>query len=147
MAESLVFSENPSARADLPGNIIIERCYGTLQEQAEAVVLETANIPCPGVTELPRWGLRITCRQAEGGLQTTGNVVLRSRLPGDEMRLPGGTKSLKKLFIDKKIPASQRSRVPVLADERGVLAVYGLGVNLDRVSLEETGVQFLFEEI
>ena len=76
-----------------------------------------------------------------------GTVVVRSRLPGDEMRLPGGTKSLKKLFIDQKIPASQRSRIPVLADERGVLAVFGLGVNLDRLSQEETGVQFLFQEI
>ena len=54
---------------------------------------------------------------------------------------------MKKLFIDKKIPAARRGRIPVLADEMGVLAVYGLGVNLDRISQEETGVQFLFEEI
>ena len=147
MAESLVFSENPSARANLPGNITLERCYGDLRKQADAAAPETAIINCPGVTELPQWGLRVTCSPAEKGLRPVGNVVLRSRLPGDEMRLPGGTKSLKKLFIDKKIPSSQRDRIPVLADEMGVLAVYGLGVNLDRVSPEETGMQFLFEEI
>ena len=72
------------------------------------------------------------------------NVVLRSRLPGDEIRLPGGTKSLKKLFIDKKIPAAQRERIPVLADEKGVLAVYGIGVNLNRVPPEGNAMQFLF---
>ena len=62
-----------------------------------------------------------------------GEIVVRPRQSGDEMRLPGGTKSLKKLFIDRKIPASQRPHIPVIADEKGVLAVYGIGVNLDRV--------------
>ena len=50
------------------------------------------------------------------------------------MRLPGGTKSLKKIFIDRKIPAAQRSKVPVVCDDGGVLGVYGIGVNLDRVA-------------
>ena len=49
------------------------------------------------------------------------------------MRLPGGTKSLKKLFIDRKIPAHLRSRIGVVADDAGVIGVYGIGVNLDRV--------------
>lgn len=147
MAESLVFSENPSARANLPGNITLERCYGILRKQDVDVAPETMPINCPGVTELPQWGVKITCIPAKKGLLPVGTVVVRSRLPGDEMRLPGGTKSLKKLFIDKKIPASRRSRIPVLADEMGVLAVYGLGVNLERISPEETAMQFLFEEI
>ena len=147
MAESLVFSENPSARANLPGNVTLERCYGILRRQASEAAPEAARIHCPGVTELPQWGLRVICSPAEKGLLPVGDVIVRSRLPGDEMRLPGGTKSLKRLFIDKKIPASQRIRIPVLADERGVLAVHGQGVNLDRLSTEETAVQFLFEEI
>ena len=62
-----------------------------------------------------------------------GEIVIRSRQSGDEIRLPGGTKTLKKLFIDRKIPASRRPQIPVIADEKGVLAVYGIGVNLDRV--------------
>ena len=36
-------------------------------------------------------------------------------------------------FFRWKIPAAQRASVPVIADERGVLGVYGIGVNLDRV--------------
>jgi tRNA(Ile)-lysidine synthase len=147
MAESLVFSENPSAQANLPGNVTVERCYGILRKKASNAIPEAAKIHCPGVTELPQWGLRVICSPAEKGMLPVGNVVLRSRLPGDEMRLPGGTKSLKKLFIDQKIPAAQRDWIPVLADEMGVLAVYGLGVNLNRVSQEETGIQFLFEKI
>ena len=83
----------------------------------------------------------------QNGLQIKGAPVIRSRQSGDEMRLPGGTKSLKKLFIDKKIPASGRAFVPVVADDEGVLAVYGLGENLDRISQDAPGVQFLWEEI
>ena len=147
MAESLVFSENPSARAHFPGNITLERCYGRLQKMQSGEAPEAAAVLPQGVTELPQWGLRVTCQEAQSGLCTKGIVVVRSRRPGDEMRLPGGTKSLKKLFIDKKIPASQRPFVPVLADEDGVLAVLGIGENLERVSRETPGVRFLLEEI
>lgn len=147
MANALVFSENPSAKAHLPGGIALERCYDRLQKMPETPVPAPTAIALDGATELPQWGLRVVCQPAERGLQPAGVVVVRSRLPGDEMRLPGGSKSLKKLFIDKKIPASQRSRVPVLADDRGVLAVYGFGINLDRISQETCGIRFLFEEI
>ena len=155
MAQALVFSENPSAKAHLPGNITLERCYGKLQKAQQQAIPEPVRLNCPGVTELPQWGLRIHCEPAET-LENTddtftvlpgASVVLRSRLPGDEMRLPGGTKSLKKLYIDKKIPSAQRDHIPVLADELGVLAVYGLGVNRDRVSLSKETCKFRFEKI
>ena len=51
------------------------------------------------------------------------------------MRLPGGSRTLKKLFIDRKIPAARRGLVPVIADEAGVLGVYGVGVNPGRRAL------------
>ena len=155
MAQALVFSENPSAKAHLPGNITLERCYGKLQKAQQQAIPEPVRLNCPGVTELPQWGLRIYCDPAET-LENTDDtftvlsaetVVLRSRLPGDEMRLPGGTKSLKKLYIDKKIPPAQRDHIPVLADELGVLAVYGLGVNRDRVSQSKETYKFRFENI
>ena len=68
-------------------------------------------------------------------VNTTGDLVLRSRQSGDVMRLSGGSKSLKKLFIDRKIPAGERQNIPVLADEKGVLAVCGIGVNLERAAV------------
>ena len=59
--------------------------------------------------------------------------MVRSRISGDTIRLSGGTKSLKKLFIDAKIPAAKRLQIPVIADDTGVLGVYSFGANLDRV--------------
>ena len=147
MAESLVFSENPSAKANFPGNVTVERCYGILQKMSGDFLPEAAVVSLDGVTELPQWGVKLTCTPVQNGLQVKGSVMVRSRKSGDEMRLPGGTKSLKKLFIDKKIPASRRAFVPVLADEEGVLAVYGLGENLSKISQDALGVQFHWEEI
>ena len=77
----------------------------------------------------------------------TNGLVVRPRLPGDAIRLPGGTKTLKKWFIDRKVPAAQRGLVPVFADDSGVLAVYGLGQNLDRRAAEgEPAILFDIEK-
>ncbi len=154
LVERLVFSDRPSARADLPGNVTIERCYDRLRLQPPTQ-LDAVRIACPGETDLPQLGLRITCRPVADiintedtfTLQVCGSVWLRSRCSGDEMRLPGGTKSLKKLYIDRKIPASQRPLVPVLADDAGVLAVYGIGPNRDRIPADGLAMQFTFTEI
>lgn len=61
-----------------------------------------------------------------------GKITVRPRLTGDFIKLneKSGTKSLKKLFIEKKIPRSRRAAVPVLADEAGVIAVCGLGADV-----------------
>ena len=80
-------------------------------------------------------------------MRPVGTIEVRSRRSGDEMRLSGGTKSLKKLFIDRKIPASQRASIPVVADDAGVLGVYGIGVNLDRVPAGLPAVRIHVETI
>ena len=56
-----------------------------------------------------------------------GKAVIRSRKEGDKADIHGGTKTLKKLFIEEKIPAEKRSSVAVAADEEGVLWIEGLG--------------------
>jgi tRNA(Ile)-lysidine synthase len=60
-----------------------------------------------------------------------GKIVIRPRLTGDKIALSGGngTKSLKKLFIEKRIPLRKRPIVPVFADSNGVLAIYGIGAD------------------
>ena len=41
-------------------------------------------------------------------------------------------KSLKKLFIDRKIPAHLRPGIPVLADDTGVLAAEQIGADREK---------------
>ena len=61
-------------------------------------------------------------------------LTARPRAEGDAMRLSGGRRTLKRLMIDRKIPAVQRSRLPVIADSGGVLAVYGVGADVTRAA-------------
>ena len=58
-----------------------------------------------------------------------------------------GQRSLKRLFIDRKIPRWEREQVPVLADDDGVLAVYGIGVNvLRRAEQSEYALKITIEK-
>lgn len=58
-----------------------------------------------------------------------GKVVVRQRLNGDKIRLWDRkiTKSLKKLFQEKKLSASERAERILLADEQGVIWLEGFG--------------------
>ncbi len=149
--EGLVFSPNPSASVDLPGNVKVCRNYDRLEKGEMEETISPMEIPYPGVTELPKLGLRITCVEAktpENGKDrftaaVRGKLILRSREEKDAMRLPGGTKSLKKIFIDRKIPRPHRCRIPVFADEEGVVGVFGIGGNQDRLA---PGITVIIEE-
>ena len=65
-----------------------------------------------------------------------GKINVRPRKTGDfiELHGRGGHKSLKKLFIEMKIPRQQRELIPVIADEQGVLAVFGIGADIRALS-------------
>ena len=68
-----------------------------------------------------------------------GKAVFRSKAEGDKADIHGGTKTLKKLFIEEKIPAEKRSSVAVVSDDEGVLWVEGLG-SAKRARLSEETV-------
>lgn len=152
LAESLVFSGKPSAQASFPGGVTIARNYDRLEARSPREKWEACPLPCPGEVVLP--GLRVTCAPAEEIVNTAdtftvrpqGPITLRPRQSGDAIRLPGGTKSLKKLFIDRKIPISQRPHIPVLCDEQGILGVYPIGVHRDRAASELPAVTIHFAE-
>ena len=153
LAESLVFSDNPSARGNFPGNVVIARAYDRLVKQEAAEEIQELVLPCPGRVFLPWADLTVTCGEADGlengkdvfTVAPQGRMILRTRRTGDTLRLSGGEKSLKKRMIDEKIPAAQRGRIPVLADEAGILGVYSMGADLGRraKSLPAVTVQFI----
>ena len=75
-----------------------------------------------------------------------GKIIVRSRESGDTIKLTGGTKSLKKLFIERRVPRHLRECVPIVADSAGVLAVYGIGVGCRAVpEYGDKAVQIDFE--
>ena len=67
-------------------------------------------------------------------MDPTESICVRPRQTGDTLNLPGGRRSLKRLLIDRKIPAARRGLLPVAADAQGILAVYGLGADQARIA-------------
>ena len=151
LAEKLVFSQKPSAAGEFPGGIRLGRRYETLVKLESTEAFAPVRLQCPGITHVPELGLEVVCTPTEEESNTPdaftvapeGAVWLRPRQGGDTIRLPGGTKALKKLFIDRKIPAAERLRIPVVCDDRGILGVYGIGVNYHR---KAAGLQIRFNK-
>ena len=48
-------------------------------------------------------------------------LELREWRPGDRIRLASGTKKLKKLFVERRVPKPERRRIPVLAERNGIV--------------------------
>ena len=134
-AEAVVFSDKPSARVCF-GGVTLRRSYDALVLEHRQILLESRPLPREGITPLPEIGLAVktTCvaESGEGVICPQGQMVVRSRQSGDCLTTKGGTKSLKKRFIDRKIPQWERSAVPVIADSQGVLAVCGFGTDESR---------------
>lgn len=146
----LAVGDDPSAVAFLPNGRLAQRVYRELliTTQGESPPFTACPLNTDGETAPAGTHWRCSCRtvtcpaleERRPGAwyldkEVQGRPVLRPRQTGDELALPGrDTKTLKKWMIDEKIPRRDRDRIPVLADERGVLAAAGLGPHRDRVA-------------
>ncbi len=74
-----------------------------------------------------------------------GNIIARPRKTGDAIALKRAAgsaacrKTLKKFFIELKIPRYKRENIPVFADSEGIIAVYGIGQDI-RAAADSPGV-------
>ena len=133
----------PSAALDLPGRRLRRRNDAIVSDGGQTAPPPEREL-LPGRTLLlPEAGLSCECRVCRPGeeIQTSfntfsfscanicGKLTIAPRAEGDRLSLLGrsGTRSVKKWMIDAKIPRAERAVVPVLRDQRGILAVYGLG--------------------
>ncbi len=138
---SLAKSDSPSDRINLPGGLIARREYEKIVFEKEE---KAQNLPAVLLSEGEFWWgeYSVTVKKTEkcekihnllntffvscGKIQ--GNLVIRGKNTGDEIKLPKrNTKTLKKLFIDEKIPLDKREKIPVIADDEKVFAVFGIG--------------------
>ena len=145
---SLCAGDNPSASLSLPGMTVF-REYDRVIFDAEPKVsdMEFAPVyPMAGDSLIIlALGLKITCKTVtyDDSIKSTapsnlfmfknvdicGRITVRPRKEGDIIKLRGqcGTKTLKKLFIEKKIPMRKRALIPVICDDLGVLGIYDIG--------------------
>lgn len=140
----LAQSPRPAGQLSLPQGLRVRREYDRLLFTLEALPKSPPplEIPGPGVYVWGGWTLRVSpaaCpAEGEAGwhFRDAGfPLLLRSRQRGDRLQLPRRReKTLKKWYIDEKIPRAQRDCLPVLADAQGVLAAAGLGPHAPRLA-------------
>ena len=110
--------------------------------------------------QIPEIGLNISCKQIMfsdtintplaaflfKSSEICGKIQCRPRLEGDKIRILGRSvsKSLKKLFIEHRVPKHKRNLIPVISDDAGVLAVYGIA-RADRAVAREGDMCTLIE--
>jgi len=98
------------------------------QAVAQTAVPETA-LEVPGRAGLPdgRWvTARPSTRPGPMAIAVpAGPLTLRTRRPGDRVRSNGRDMSLKRFLLDRRIPAADRDRLPVIAAGHTVVWVDG----------------------
>ena len=139
-----------SESLSLPG-VTLTRAYDALfKDETEPLTFEARTLKPGGSVFFPELHLTVSCRFVKkyqksqqspctfalkcDTIGKSPSLVLRPRLPGDVISLPGGKRSLKKLLIDRKVPSRERALVPVLCDGAGVICVYPLAVDRNRLA-------------
>ncbi|MEX0935894.1 MAG: tRNA lysidine(34) synthetase TilS [Gemmatimonadota bacterium] len=136
-------------RVDLPGGLVLSREFDRVRldrgdrgegESTSGLTIDTPTVGTGRLTLggrlwLCAWGTisksstNWTC--TELSLDRLGfPLELRGWGAGDRTGTTGGTRKLKKLFVERKIPRSERDRIPVLSDSEGRV-VWIPGTHLD----------------
>ena len=134
---------SPSAEVYLPGGIRAARRYDRIVFSADSrqdLTFAGQTLCFGGWTAIGECGMEVYFGEVNENTPADeifffkksaicGKITIRPRKSGDSICLHRrqGRKSLKKLFIERKIPASERELVPVIADEEKVLAVVSVG--------------------
>ena len=159
--------DGPPARISLPG-MVVYREYGRIVFSREDEEREGGFLPIyPADGDcviLPGLKLKLSCKVVIYDDIITelfnesftsflfkcsalcGRITVRPRRAGDAISLYGrrGTKTLKKLFIERRIPERKRALIPIVADDNGALAVFGVGMG-DRAVPEPGDLAFQIE--
>ncbi len=119
---------------------LIIRIGQTKSQMMEKTILEI------GENSLSEWKLIVSLEEAEldsdqNGYTTVyidrdkvqGRIFIRPRKDGDRIKPLGmeGTKKVKDIFIDNKIPREERSHIPIIEDKQGIIWIPGNAISRD----------------
>jgi tRNA(Ile)-lysidine synthase len=154
-AVQFIRSASSGAVLELSGGVRLQREFDRLrvfrwpgvssppQDVAPNVVIEAAG---SGSAELVLGGRKVRLNWTLGE-DFRFPLEVRGWRPGDRIRLPYGTKKLKKLFAEQRIPRAERSRIPLLIDsDETVLWVRGVACAADVPSADDADFQILVSD-
>jgi tRNA(Ile)-lysidine synthase len=149
LIESLLQNPEPNKSLQLPQGLCVAKAYQALilAKSREQILPFEHVVPGPGYVEIPEIGramrFEVEIRNPGIRFENVSSVALldydtirfpltlRSARPGDRFQPLGleGEKKVKDLFIDCKIPAVQRKRIPLLFKEDQLLWVVGVRID------------------
>ncbi|WHY77700.1 tRNA lysidine(34) synthetase TilS [Neobacillus sp. WH10] len=134
---SLIHHNDPSGRLDFPNGLKVIRSYFQLSFQFQQITAEpyVFELNEPGTILLPNGrSIRIDYFDWEfpdaehntaffNADRIKWPIIIRTRKKGDRMTLKGiqGSKKLKDIFIDQKVPVQERDSWPVITDKEGFI--------------------------
>lgn len=150
---SLIKNSKNQLKLNLPKGLMVYKTTDGLIFTFEEISFENVNynyiLKPDGYIQIDEIGMRIEskimskerCIALPTGQYTKafdydkikGDLIVRSRLDGDRMKPMGlgGTKKLKDIFIDLKIPREKRNSIAVLSDDKGILWLMGHKISED----------------
>jgi tRNA(Ile)-lysidine synthase len=135
---SMIKNPHPSGSLDFPNGLKVIRSYGKCYFQLHPSESKPFQFQVngPGLVELPGGGIIKAEYYSEAANESQGvetflvdtgltglPLIIRSRQAGDRMTVKGmaGTKKIKDIFIDEKIPKFMRDMWPVITDREGTI--------------------------
>lgn len=139
---TLLSRQQTGKSLSLPGQRHVSLSYGRARfwqgTAAKAVQADSLCLQVPGKTELPwcgmilqaeivdAWQPTVSAAEMYADLDLLENrLMVRTRRPGDRLRMEYGTKKLKDLLTDSKIPREARDRLPVVCSGNEILWIAG----------------------
>lgn len=144
-----LFEKQVGRSRNLPGEILAVREYdGICLEKlpdAKHMQEEAVKLQIPGVTFVPEQNLKITCQILERkerwkvseipqkeytkwfDYDIINCLYIRTRRSGDRIAIDreGHQQKLKAWFVNEKIPAKERSRIPLITDGEQIVWIVG----------------------
>lgn len=137
LIENLINSKKSNAKVNLPNDVEVVKSYNTLSIRRNPSLLSSYEIEVSREVILPN-GHKLELLDSVKGnsnniiklssKEVTLPLIVRTRKLGDVMAIKGGGhKKIKDIFIDSKIPTSDRDLWPIVVDSRGrIVFVPGL---------------------
>lgn len=159
-AIKILNSSKTNSSINFPNGITIEKIYNDFYITKKEMQFESKNfeylIELNKETYIPELDIKIETkiisRDATNRLNTSstnvksfdfdkisGNLFVRNRRQGDKIKSLGssGTKKVKDIFIDKKIPNHKKDEIPIIVDEKKLIWIYGHYMS-DDAKIDET---------
>lgn len=133
---NILTSDEPNSEIHLPNNLIVLREYDKFTIQiAQSNTSYDIEISDFGTYVLPN-GDEVSITEKKSDFHTHSYklcyndlvfpIRVRNRQNGDKMKLPFGTKKLKSLFIDLKIPLKKRDLIPIILHQDDIVWIPGI---------------------